>query len=422
MKLLSRLRSNPLVETFCELKGNQKVVLITQPLWAIPNVLYVPFATLYMYVLGLNDIAIGTIITAGMISQIFFAFLGGVLTDKIGRRKNQAIFDFIAWTTPCLIWAFAQNFWWFLAAQILNGAIQATNCSFTCLFTEDCPPKQLVNGFSLMQITGALAVFFSPIAIVMVSTLSLETAVRIIYFSAAVLITLKLILLYFFGSETSVGKIRIEETKNTPYFIMFKNYLGVFKNIVRSRRMRFMLAIMLITNVYTIATGSFFSLYVTNELNISQNYIAVFPMIRGLVMLLFLIGLQKLIHRFSIKTSIGFGLLCYVLSHIALIIAPPQSIAMVVLYTLLEVVGFSMVIPRRDALLTLSIEKNERSRIFALVNVMLLFVTAPFASLIGYLSFVDRRLPFIFNIILFIIMAVIVIRSKIVGEIEPKKE
>lgn len=420
-KLLSRMRSNALVETFCELKGNPKIAVLTQPLWSIPNVLYAPFATLYMYALGLNDLNIGYILTAGMASQMVFAFLGGVITDKFGRRKTQALFDFIGWVIPCILWAFSQNFIWFLTAQVFNGAFQATTCSFNCLFTEDCPPKYLVNGFTLIQLTGMFAVFFSPIAIILVSQFSLELVVRWIYGIAGVLMLLKMGLLYFCGGETSVGKIRLAETKDISYFTMFKDYYAVFVKMLRSKQMRLVLLLMIVTSVYTIATGSFFSLYITTRLQLSDQYVAIFPMIRGIVMIIFLVGLQPIINKFSIKSSMKIGLICYIASHILLLLSPAGSVFFVTLYTLLESIGFAMVIPRRDALMSLSMDPKERSRIYALVTIILLCITAPFASIIGYMSLIDRRLPFIFNIVLFILLIVLIGTSKVLSEIEKKQ-
>ena len=49
------------------------------------------------------------------------AFVGGALTDKMGRRRTTLVFDILSWTVPALISAAAQNFWYFLAAGIVNS-------------------------------------------------------------------------------------------------------------------------------------------------------------------------------------------------------------------------------------------------------------------------------------------------------------
>lgn len=104
--MLQKLKNHVLAQTFRELKGNPKWSICTEPLWFIPYSLFVPFQTLYMRKLGLTSLEIGTTLTVGFLLQMFFALIGGVITDKMGRRKATVIFDTLGWTVPCLIWAF----------------------------------------------------------------------------------------------------------------------------------------------------------------------------------------------------------------------------------------------------------------------------------------------------------------------------
>ena len=56
--------------------------------------LCLPYATVYMLALGLNDVQVGIVASIYMFSQMIFAFLSGAITDKLGRRLSTAIFDF----------------------------------------------------------------------------------------------------------------------------------------------------------------------------------------------------------------------------------------------------------------------------------------------------------------------------------------
>ena len=79
--MLQQLKNHVLVQTFRELKGNPKWSICTEPLWFIPYSLFIPFQTLYMRKLGLSSVEIGTTVTVGFILQMFFALIGGVITD-----------------------------------------------------------------------------------------------------------------------------------------------------------------------------------------------------------------------------------------------------------------------------------------------------------------------------------------------------
>ena len=63
MNISEKLKRHDLFRTLIELKGNPKISLLTEPLWNIPYNLFTPFATLYMYALGVNDTQIGLLLT-----------------------------------------------------------------------------------------------------------------------------------------------------------------------------------------------------------------------------------------------------------------------------------------------------------------------------------------------------------------------
>lgn len=415
---MQKLRNHVLVQTFRELKGNPKWSICTEPLWFIPYSLFMPFQTLYMRKLGLSSVEIGTTVTVGFILQMFCALIGGVVTDKMGRRKATVIFDTLGWTAPCLIWAFSQNFWWFLAAAAVNAAFQITNTSWNCLFIEDCPPKHITNAFTLIQMCGMLSVFFSPLAVILVGKYDVVPVMRWLYFIAAISMLAKFLLLYHFGGETRVGKKRMEETKNLSYFSMMKGYGTVFLTMIKSGKMRLVVYLMALTNIIQIATTNFFSLYVTEKIHLSDELVAVFPVLRTLVMLAFVIGLQNLFQKLRMKVSFLVGFLMYIASHLLLLLTPERNLLLVMGYTILEAAAYAVIIPRKDALMAHYVDPRERSRIYALYNVLMIGISVPFGSLIGWMFEVNPGLPFLFNIVLFGLCILLTMGSRDLSRLE----
>ena len=109
-------KHNGLVQTMLEITGNQRACLWTEPLWGIPYNLYVPFVSVYMAALGVSPMQIGLINTLFLISQLVWALLSGVLTDKLGRRLTTFLFDLVCWSVPTLLWMLAQDVRWFAVA------------------------------------------------------------------------------------------------------------------------------------------------------------------------------------------------------------------------------------------------------------------------------------------------------------------
>lgn len=399
--MLEKLKNHILIKTFRELKGNTKWSICSEPFWFIPHSLFAPFQTLYMSKIGLNSLEIGTTLTVGFIVQMLCALIGGVITDKMGRRKTTVIFDTLGWTIPCLIWAFSQNFLCFLIAAAINATCQITNTSWTCLFTEDCPDKYITTAFTLTQMCGMLSVFFAPLAVVLVGKYDVVPVMRWIYFISAFSMLIKFLMLYYFGNETEIGRQRMEETKDISYFTMLKGYKDVFLQMLKSSKMRLVVYFMALSNISQIATGSFFSLYVTEKLHLSDSIVAVFPVIRTFVMLAFVIGLQRIFEELRMKYSFAIGFLMYIVSHLLLLSAPEGNLLMAVGYTFLEAAAYAVIVPRRDAIMTYYADKQERSRIYALYFVLMTVISVPFGSIVGGLFDINPGYPFIFNIILF---------------------
>ncbi len=408
--MIDKIKKNDLYVTFRELKGNPKWSIMTEPLWFIPFSLYTPFASLYMYERGVDSGQIGWIISLGFFLQVIFGIMGGVITDKLGRRMTTFLFDMISWVIPCLLWAFADNFWWFLIAAMINASYQITNTSWNCLFIEDCPANHLTNAFTMIHVCGMLSVFFSPIAIVFVDMYSVVEVVSVLYIISAISMALKFILLYIYGGETEVGKQRKIETAGVSAWKLFSGYSEVVGKVCKSSRMLFVVLFMAITNIILITTNNFFALYITQTLHISDGWVAVFPMVRTALMLLFVIFLQNAVNRMKMRNSLLFGFVAYAASHLVILFAPEKNIWMIIAYTILEAVAYAVITPRKDALMAFYVEVKERSRIYAIFNSGMIALSAPFGVIIGELYAWSPSYPFFLNIGLFLLASILILR------------
>ena len=95
------------------LEGNARACVMVEPLFIIPHNLFITYTSVYMVALGCTDKQIGLIASVSLIFQMFFSIIGGYVTDKLGRKRTSLIFDLISWCIPTLIWAVAQNFYFF---------------------------------------------------------------------------------------------------------------------------------------------------------------------------------------------------------------------------------------------------------------------------------------------------------------------
>ena len=136
------------------LEGNQKACVFLEPLWAIPYNLFLPFASIYMAAIGLQDKQIGMVASLGLAMQLVWGLFSGAIVNKYGRRRMILIFGLLSWTVPCLLWATAKGYPFFILAVFFNSMQQVVNNSFSCLIVEDGHSEKLVNIWAILNLVG----------------------------------------------------------------------------------------------------------------------------------------------------------------------------------------------------------------------------------------------------------------------------
>ena len=414
---ISRLREHPLSLVLAGNKGNPRTLVLIEPLWGIPYNLIAPFATLYMYTQGITDVQIGLILSITMVVQVFFSFFGGILTDKLGRKFTTMMGDFFGWTLACLIWAISNNFWLFLAAAILNCFEQINQTAWYCLLIEDANPKDLVGIYTWVNIGGLVAIFFAPLSGLFVSSYSVVPVVRVLYALFSLTMVTKTFITFKFCHETQQGKIRRAETKGVSVFHMLGEYRQLIPLLLKDKGVLKAVAVSVILYITNIVSTNFFSLYVTQRLGLSENYLALFPILNAAVMLIFMVGIQHRMSAAKFRVPLWVGLGLYCVAALALIFSPADNLGFVLVYVFAAAVAAALVNPRKDALLQLNINPQERARLNALIMASTIALSSPFGYLAGWLSSLDRRLPFAFTFLLFITAMVVIGRIQ-----EPQME
>ncbi len=383
-----------------------------EPLWGIPYNLIAPFATLYMYTQGITDVQIGLILSVAMVVQVFFSFFGGILTDKLGRKWTTMLGDFFGWCVACVIWAASDNIWLFLLAVIFNSFEQINQTAWFCLLIEDAEPKDLVGIYTWVNIGGLIAIFFAPLSGLFISSHSVVPVLRVLYLVFAANMLIKGVITYRHCDETHQGKLRIAETKDISVLKMLQEYRHLVPAVLKNREIVKVVSVSVMLYIANIVSVNFFSLYVTQRLGIAESYLAFFPILNAAVMLTFMVGVQHRMDAVKFRIPLWIGLVLLATGSLLLILAPIGSIVMIVLYVFVVAVALALIAPRKDALIQLNIEPKQRARINSLIMATTIAFSSPFGYLAGWLSSMDRRLPFVFNFILFIVAIVIVGRIK----------
>jgi MFS family permease len=395
------LLNHPFITTLKNLRGNVRACVYTEPLWGIPFNLYAPYVSLYMLAFGLTDSQIGLVTTIGMVCSVLWTVISGAITDKLGRKRTTLIFDIISWSVPCLIWAIAHNFTYFVVAAIINSVWRVTHNSWQCLLVEDADPRLLVDVYSWVYIGGLLAAFFSPLAGLLVARFSLVPTMRGLYVLAFVMMNVKFLLNNAMATETRQGLVRMQETRGQPLFAVLRESPAVLRQILHSPVTLFTGALILLVNICWMVRGTFWSILVTEKLQIPAEHLPLYSLARSIVMLLFFFLVMPRLRHMDVRKPMVLGFLALIASQVMLVSVPAKNEPLLLVATALEACGVPAASTLLDKLVVLTVNAQERARTMAILYTIVIVLNSPFGWIAGRLSEVNRSLPFVLNIVLF---------------------
>jgi MFS family permease len=401
------LKPHVLVTALKNLTGNARGCVYAEPLWGIPFNLYAPYVSIYMVALGLADTQIGWIVSISWSFQIIMALLSGVVTDKLGRRLTTLIFDILAWSIPALISALAQNYWYFLAAAILNSFWRIAQVSWSCLLVEDTDPQQLVDIYTWIYIANQFVGFFAPLAGLFIGIYSLVPTMRGLYLFAAVMFAVKAVITYRRTGETTQGNVRMRETRHQSIWIVLREYKGVLGDLLHTPQTLYTAGIMLVLSICMLIGGNFWAILVTEKLHIPAQDLAIFPFIKSAIMLTFFFAVMPRISKMHYQLPMVIGFLGFVVSQLVLITAPSLGYGFLIVNAFLDACSYALVGPLVDKMVVLTIDPKERARIQSILAVGIILLSSPFGLVAGTLSAINKNLPFILLIALFAAGAVL---------------
>ena len=364
-----------------------------------------------MLALGLHDVQIGLLATIAMLSQVAFGLAGGIITDRFGRRATTAWFDVIAWVIPCVVWAFAENFWFFLVASLVNGALQVTQNSWDCLMVEDAERGKITRIYSLVKVAADCSALFAPLAALLVAQLGLVPAVRILYINAAVVMIVKIVWLYRWSRETRQGRVRMDATRGQTVWQLLAGYRGALGLLFRSRGSSLALAVAALIAAVVLVNGTFWQVVVSEHLHVPYELLPFFPMVRSVLSVVFFFTLIPLLTTgVDLKRATLWGFGVHLAGQILLVAIPAaDGTATVSTYVflglclLLDSFGVGMLAMLAESLVALHVDPGERSRVMALQRTFIMLAAAPFGWISGWLSGMDRTYPFMLTSLLLVV-------------------
>lgn len=400
--------SNSLLGTLRSLKGNQKACVFSEPLWAIPYNLFLPFASVYMAAIGMQDKQIGMALSLGLAMQLIWGVFSGAIISKYGRRRMMLVFGLLGWSVPCVLWAAAQGYPYFILAVFFNSMQQVVNNCFSCMIIEDGDSNKLINIWAILKLTGLIAGFISPLTGLFIDKFTLVPTMRIIYIISMMLMTAKFILQYLMASESEEGKRCIREYKDKSLLSMA--FGGWGRNIAEFRQPRLLLCVVLgaLLTCYNNIQAAFWPLFITRVYGVSDSMLSVFPLAVSVASIAVYVIIAPRIKISSIKYPLLAGMALRALGLLMLLMLIKAAALWAVFFSAIcEAFAFAVIGPLFESIMAVVIPKDGRAQVNSMIFAVILLVSTPAGWIAGYLSQYDRALPMIMNLC-FIIIGTIV--------------
>jgi Na+/melibiose symporter-like transporter len=371
-----------------------------EPLWALFGGVIFYFAPLYMKELGLTDIEMGLVNSAGFLFSFFYFIMAGPLTNKFGRRITSLVWDIVSWSTSMLIWAFARNFAWFLVAVLFNSAVRVVMVSWNMLLTEDAREDQRARIYSIINITGTLGGFVTLAAGLLLQSYGVIPVMRITYLLGAVFMTAMFIIRFFLTTETANGIVILEKTRSIPLSRLVAQQMTNLVHAARDRHF-FML-----TLVFLIATAvqsfTFFQiLFLKDNLGYSTAQLSIVPAVNSLLTIFLFAFVFPRIPKKAERIGLLVGFVICGCGGLAFLFLGRGMLPVVLFVQGLSAAAFLLLGAYRDSVFMNSVPNDQKAELFGLVNMMAMLLSIPTGALAGWLFSLSPHAPFVAVVTLF---------------------
>ncbi len=136
---------NVIRETFSN--RNLAVLTITQTFYMFTAFLWWPYRSLFILELGATKELLGMLLMVESVSQVVFQLPGGILTDRLGRRKVIIISSVLRAAAP-VVYLLSTNWTHIAPGLILSSAGMISIPAINALIAESLPIERRSSGFA----------------------------------------------------------------------------------------------------------------------------------------------------------------------------------------------------------------------------------------------------------------------------------
>ena len=393
-------RGQQIRDLFSAVRGNARVIVVTEGVAAINFKWYATYLSVYMIALGTSEQQVGLLASALVFTQAVSTLLGGYFADRFGRKRVLFVGDIICWGVPIFLYAIARNPWYFLAGRLINGFVYVVAPSFECLFVEDVPVEHRTAVFGMLQLLVAGASLLSPVAGYLVANLGIVLAGRLIMATCTVMAIGIAIARQFTLRETSMGRERMLAVGGLPLSAIGREYLAAVQGMIADWRVRTFLAVRILVSFTTLMWTTYAAIYMTdgNGIGLPESLIALLPFASALATIGMILLAAGRMRSHRALSSLIIGQVLWLVAALAFVASPPKTIWFAVLWAVVGAISLALFQPANQSTWANIVGDRQRALVFSAGSALTALCALPAGPLAGALYPLSPRAPFVLGI------------------------
>ena len=398
-------RQTQIHDLFSAVRGNARVMVVTEGIAAISFRWYGTYISLYMLALGVSEVQIGLLQSVLIFTQLISTLLGGYVADRFGRKRVLVVFDILCWGVPMLLYGIARNPWYFLIGRFINGFVYIVMPSFECLFVEDVPSENRPAVYGVLQFLTAVASLFAPAAGWLVARQGIVPAGRAIMLATMTTSVAMAIVRQFTLRETTIGQQRMAAMVGVAPLEMLREYVGAIRGAVKDGRVRTYLVVRNLVTFNSVMWMTFSVIYMTDVrgMGLAESTVAIFPFISALVTMGMILLAAGRLRGQRIFGNLILGQVLSVAASLLFVLSPSGSLWGPVLVAIGNAVSVALFQSSNRSYWASLVGDQERASIFSASAALTSLCTLPAGPMAGALYAAASRGPFLLGIVLQVI-------------------
>jgi MFS family permease len=410
---------------FAAVEGNARVLVVTEGVSAIAFHWYTTYLPLYMVALGVSEMQVGLLASVLIATQFISTLLGGYAADRFGRKRVAVVADIVCWGAPMLLYAIAQNPWYFLVGRLINGFVYIVMPSFECLLVEDVPAERRPAVFGMLRFVYAAANLFVPVAGLLVAGLGMVGAGRVIMATTMVVAVATAVYRQFTLHETQMGQARMAAVAGASPVAAARDYLSAVRAIVADRPTATFLGVRVLVGFVTTIWNTYAVIYLTDALGVGlpKAAVSLLPFVSAAATMAMIVLAANRIRRGSPAANLVIGQLLWLAAALCFVASPAGTLVLALLWALMAAVSSAFFQPASQSYWANVVDERKRAQIYSAAAAAIALGALPAGPLAGALYAANPRAPFVLGIgVQVIVLGVILALRRQTGPVGDRPE